>query len=64
MEYAVNDISGKKITFGMTINGTLLEYDFLKRVANFNFAITISLDGPVKYMIRTVSLPMAEAHLT
>ena len=46
IEYATKSISGKKITFGMTTNGTLLDNEFLEKVADVDLAIMVSMDGP------------------
>lgn len=46
MRYAVENVSGKIVKFGMTTNGTLLDDDFLAAISEFDVTITISLDGP------------------
>lgn len=46
MKYAVEQVNGKKISFGMTTNATLLDDDFAKAVSEYDITIMVSLDGP------------------
>lgn len=46
LKYAVEQINGKDISFGLTTNGTLLDHEFAEAVKNYNISILVSLDGP------------------
>ncbi|WP_055108608.1 radical SAM/SPASM domain-containing protein [Paenibacillus ihumii] len=46
MEYTLNRVNGKDISFGMTTNATLLDDEFAKAACNYNLTIMVSLDGP------------------
>lgn len=48
VEYAQRRAHGKELGFGMTTNGTLLTLDKIDYLAQNNFSIIISLDGPQK----------------
>lgn len=45
VQYVNKNVEGKKVTFNMTTNGTLLKDDIAKFVAENNFTVGISLDG-------------------
>ena len=46
MEYAVQQVKGKSIDFGITTNATMLDNDFANAVKDYNISIMVSLDGP------------------
>lgn len=46
VEYVENNFPGKKITFVITTNATLLSDEFITYAKEHNFLLTISLDGP------------------
>lgn len=46
MKYATEQVSGKRISFGLTTNATLLDHEFAEAIKNYNISILVSLDGP------------------
>ncbi len=48
VNYISNKIEGKKISYSITTNGTLLDYDTMKFLIDNNFNVLVSLDGPKK----------------
>lgn len=46
VDYIQKNVEGKRITFGITTNGTLLTGEVLQFLYDNDFSITISLDGP------------------
>ncbi|AEY65013.1 Cys-rich peptide radical SAM maturase CcpM [Clostridium sp. BNL1100] len=46
VNYTLDNYGGKKITFGMTTNGTLFTKEILDFLSMHDFLIIISLDGP------------------
>lgn len=48
VNYISSKIEGKKVSYSITTNGTLLDYDTMKFLIDNNFNILVSLDGPKK----------------
>lgn len=46
MEYVINNVGGKMVSFTITTNGSLLNEEMVQEFLKYNTKITISLDGP------------------
>ena len=45
IDYINSKITSKRISYNVTTNGTLLDLEFIQKIMNHNFMITVSLDG-------------------
>lgn len=46
MEYVINNVDGKMVSFTITTNGSLLNEEIVEEFLKYNTKVTISLDGP------------------
>ena len=64
IQYSKARFVGKKLTFNMTTNGTLLTDDIIRYLAEHEVSLMISIDGPRKSTMQTEFLPMDRGPLT